>query len=179
MYDLDTTHIAGILFLLMVVAVEIGYRLGYVRRKSADDSAKAHIGAVQALLFGLVALVLGFTFSLALQRYDSRSEAVVDEANAIGTAYLRALLLPSSVRADVRKALRDYVDLRVADSARSLVDQAARAAEQANAADMQNRLWEHAEQAVAEDPNPTTTASSTPTAGATPSSTAPCRKPSC
>jgi hypothetical protein len=157
MYDLDTTHIAGILFLLMVVAVEIGYRLGYLRRKSADDSAKQHIGAVQALLFGLVALILAFTLSLALQRFDSRSEAVVDEANAIGTTYLRALLLPSSVRADVRKALREYVDLRVEDGARTLADQAARAAGQADAARAHNRLWAYAEQAAAEDPNPVTT----------------------
>jgi hypothetical protein len=158
MYDtIDTIQIAGILFVLMVLAVEIGYRWGHIRRKSADDATKQHIGAVQALLFGLVALILGFTFSLALQRFDSRSEAAVDEANAIGTAYLRALLLPSSVRADVRTALRDYVDLRVEDSARTLVDEAARAAGQADAARAQNRLWAYAEQAAAEDPNPVTT----------------------
>lgn len=156
-YDIATIQIAGILFVLMVLAVEAGYRWGYRRNGKADESAKAHIGGVQASLFGLVALLLGFTFSLAVQRYDSRSEAVVEEANAIGTAYLRALLLPSSVRADVRQALRDYVDLRVEDSALSLVDHAARATEQANAARVQNLLWGYARQAAAEDPNPVTT----------------------
>jgi hypothetical protein len=60
-----------------------------------------------------MALVLGFTFSLALQRFDSRSEAAVNEANAIRTAYLRSELLPDSISDTVQQALRSFVDLRV------------------------------------------------------------------
>jgi len=60
-----------------------------------------------------MALLLGFTFSLSLQRFDSRSEAAVNEANAIRTTYLRSELLPASVRDAVQQSLRTFVDLRV------------------------------------------------------------------
>ena len=54
-------------------------------------------GAFWGALIGMVALLLGFTFSVSLQRFDTRSDAVIDEANAIGTAWLRAGLLPETV----------------------------------------------------------------------------------
>jgi hypothetical protein len=84
------------------VGIEMSYRMGLRTRVSADEASKAHINTIAASLLGILALLLGFTFSLSLQPFDSRSAAVVDEANAIGTAYLRAQLLPASVRSDVR-----------------------------------------------------------------------------
>src|ERR1043165_9854787 len=60
-----------------------------------------------------MALLLGFTFSLSLQRFDSRSEAAVNEANAIRTVYLRSELQPASSRDTVQESLRAFVDLRV------------------------------------------------------------------
>ena len=63
-------------------------------------------------MLGIIALLLGFTFSQALGRYEARSIAVVDEANAIGTAVLRADLVPDSARNIARTSLRDYLQVR-------------------------------------------------------------------
>ena len=157
MYDLNSVWIAGILFVSMVVAVEAGYRIGLRTRAAASDSSKAHISAVQASLLGILALLLGFTFSLSLQRFNSRSEAVVDEANAIGTAYLRAQLLPAPLRDDLQKALRDYLDLRVEAGSFSLADHAGREALLAKTGRSQRALWAYARRAAEEDPRPVTT----------------------
>ena len=66
-----------------------------------------------ASILGLVALVLGFTFSLAASRFDARRHAVLEEANAIGTTYLRARLLPEPQASESARLLREYVDVRV------------------------------------------------------------------
>ena len=61
----------------------------------------------------MLALLLGFTLSLSLQRFDNRSVAVVEEANAIGTAYLRSKFLPPSLRQEAQRLFKNYVDLRI------------------------------------------------------------------
>jgi hypothetical protein len=97
-YATDSALIAALLFVSMALAIELGYRIGLTRKASADDAARAHVNAIQASIMGILALLLGFTFSLSLQRFDSRSAAVVDEANAIGTTWLRAQLLPPGAK---------------------------------------------------------------------------------
>jgi hypothetical protein len=120
---------------------------------AASDDTNGHINTIQTSTLGILALLLAFTFSLSLQRFESRSDAVVDEANAIGTAYLRAQLLPVARRGDVRRLLRDYVDVRVRagavatneeDRLGELVGQATR---------IQDALWEHARRSAETDPN--------------------------
>ncbi len=157
MYDQNSFLIAAALFVSMVAAIEVGYRLGLRNQVEVTSPSKSHIDAVQASLLGMLALLLGFTFSLALQRFDSRSEAVVDEANAIGTAYLRAALLPDTVREEVTQGIRSYLDLRVRSSAVSLDRERERHSLMAEAARMQDQLWRYAVQAAAENPNPVTT----------------------
>jgi len=68
---------------------------------------------LQAASLGLLALLLGFTFSMALTRFDIRKQLVLDEANAIGTTYLRAQLLPDPARKEVSDLLHHYVDVRL------------------------------------------------------------------
>ena len=113
MYDHSSLLIVATLFVTLAIAIEAGYRLGCVFGKSATEPAKVQINTIQASLLGILALLLGFTFSLALQRYDSRSEAVINEANAIGTAILRSDLLPAPWRTEIQEALRAYLDLRI------------------------------------------------------------------
>lgn len=92
----------------MVIATEAGYRLGRgVGSRSDDEPYRSHINGLQASLLGVLALLLGFTLSLALQRFDHRSETVVEEANAIGTAYLRSQILTPALRDEVRNELWD------------------------------------------------------------------------
>lgn len=161
LYNQSSILIIGILFASSVLAIEAGYRFGRRAYATANQSTNvvatsAHVAAIQAALLGVLALLLGFTFSLALQRYDSRSEAVVEEANAIGTTYLRAQLLPSSVRSQVQMLLRDYVDDRVEESVVPLSGRAERQSLLAQAGQRQAALWGYALQAAAEDANPVT-----------------------
>jgi hypothetical protein len=105
LYSQDSFFISGFLLVSMAVAIEVGHRIGRMANTSASESSKAYVNSIQMSLLGVLALLIGFTFSLALHRFDSRSEAVVEEANAIGTTYLRAHLLPISIRSDVQKLL--------------------------------------------------------------------------
>jgi hypothetical protein len=106
------------LFFLAVIAIllasmEGGYRLGRWRRSLISDEKEQPVGAMVASILGLVALVLGFTFSLAASRFDDRRMAILEEANAIGTTYLRSKLLPEPQRSEIAKLLREYVEVRI------------------------------------------------------------------
>jgi len=113
LYDIDGALLAGILLAALLIAMHVGHRLG--RRLAPDlrERIAGHVNLILGSVLGLMALLLGFTFSLSLQRFDSRSEAAVNEANAIRTAYMRSELLPASVRDAVQESLRAFVDLRV------------------------------------------------------------------
>jgi hypothetical protein len=104
LYDINSSLIACVLFISMVLAVELGYRVGLRKSHATNDAAEEHVNGIQASILGIPALLLGFTFSLSLQRFDTRSDAVVNERNAIGTAYLRAQLLPAPLNVDAQKS---------------------------------------------------------------------------
>jgi hypothetical protein len=95
---------------LSFLASEFGWQLG-LRAKGHGESG--NISAVEQSLLGLVALVVGFTFFMALTRFEARREAVLNEANAIGTTALRARLLPEPHRSESLKLLREYVQIRI------------------------------------------------------------------
>ncbi|MCI0362147.1 MAG: hypothetical protein L0211_27005 [Planctomycetaceae bacterium] len=99
--------------IFLYLALEGGYRLGQWRRARVSDEKDQPVGAMVASILGLVALVLGFTFSLAASRFDARRMAVLEESNAIGTAYLRARLLPEPQRTEIPRLLREYVAVRI------------------------------------------------------------------
>jgi hypothetical protein len=145
------------LFVSMVATIEIGYRIGNKRKEVTSEALKTHLNSIQTSIIGILALLLGFTFSLSLQRYDSRSEAVVEEANAIGTTYLRTQLLPETLRNDAQASLRQYVDLRIEESKVSLSDYPVRKALLDKTTDAQTKLWDFAKRASEIDPNPVKT----------------------
>ncbi|MGV8961386.1 MAG: hypothetical protein ACOH1V_13560 [Stenotrophomonas sp.] len=110
--NLPLVLVSLVFFLLLVIAREIG---AFIRRKMEQrdpDMDESDTFALSAVL-GLLALLIGFTFSLALQRYDARRELVIAEANALGTTWLRADLLDAGPRQQLRTVLRRYVDNRV------------------------------------------------------------------
>ena len=102
-----------LLFAGMLLAMEVGRRLR-VRHRELADGELSSFGAVQAAVFGLMGLMIAFTFSGAATRFDHRRDLVVDEANHIGTAYLRIALLPEAAQEPLRNRFRQYVDTRVA-----------------------------------------------------------------
>jgi hypothetical protein len=98
---------------LLGIAVEIGYRAGRWRHVQTPDEKEQPVGAMVASILGLLALLLAFTFSLAASRFDARRQAVLAEANAIGTTYLRSRLLPEPQRSEIAQLLREYVEVRI------------------------------------------------------------------
>jgi hypothetical protein len=98
---------------LLLVATEVGFRIGH---RHSPEKRKAHLGqsgTLQGALLGVLGLLLGFTFAMAVGRYDTRRQLALDEANAIGTAWLRAGLLSDGARDTIRPALVDYVEARL------------------------------------------------------------------
>jgi hypothetical protein len=83
------------------------------RRKSVDDFEKDEYGVVLSATVTLLGLLIGFSFSMAIGRYDQRKDYEEEEANAIGTEYQRADLLPDSARTVVQTQLIEYLDLRI------------------------------------------------------------------
>lgn len=156
LYDQSSIVIAGVLFIAILVANELGYRVGRWRRSEADIGAKTQTNAIQAAMLGLLALLLGFTFTMALQRFDARSETVLEEANAIGTAYLRTQLLPEVHRQEAKDMLADYVELRIAGNKVDLTQAETRRAHQRQVEEAQDALWRVAIDAAATDPRPVT-----------------------
>jgi hypothetical protein len=140
--------------LATLVCVEVGRRLG--RRALAGDetSRPAGLGTVETVAFGLLGLLLAFTFSGAATRFDVRRAQIVEEANAIGTAWLRLDLLPQGDQPKLRDAFRRYVDSRL-ETYRRIADSdfaAARATYDRSAA-LQNEIWANAVAACREAPS--------------------------
>src|SRR5512142_1641183 len=93
----------------LLVASEIGRWLGVRARGRGEEG----VATLEGAMFGLLALMLGFTFAMALSRFEERRHAVLDEANAISTTALRARLLPAPYNTEVLKLLREYAQLRI------------------------------------------------------------------
>ena len=74
-------------------ACQVGYWLGRRRRASQDETTKSHVMNWQAAVLAMAALLIGFTFSMAVDRWEARKQVLVAEANAIGTTYLRTRVL--------------------------------------------------------------------------------------
>jgi hypothetical protein len=106
--------IAAGLLLGLFLALEGGYRLGRRRAAAGGDApGSGQIGAIQGATLGLLGLLLGFSFAGAAGRFSERQNLIVQEANAIGTAYLRADMLPEPHASRLRQILAEYVAHRV------------------------------------------------------------------
>ncbi len=99
---------------LIFASIEAGRRWGAAGRRKAESQPEAPVGAMVGAVLGLLAFMLAFTFGMAGSRFEARREVVLDEANAIGTTYLRASLLAQPHARIVQKLLKEYVDLRIA-----------------------------------------------------------------
>jgi cation transport ATPase len=101
----------------VLLIIELGWQLGRYRRSHHIEEEKAPVNAAVGATLNLLAFLLAFTFSIAASRFDIRKQIVLQEANAIGTTYLRADYLEENMREEVRTALREYTVLRAGGAA--------------------------------------------------------------
>jgi hypothetical protein len=138
--------VAGVIGAATATGVLLGRRL-----RHHSEVLREPFGVLQGALLGVVGLILAFGLSLAVGRYEGRRTAVVDEANAIGTTYLRAQLIAEPARTRSLALLREYTDLaiRLAHDVPSSSDMRRTAAEEGV---VQRRLWRLAGEALDADP---------------------------
>src|SRR5688572_14442223 len=136
--------------LLTLLASELGRRLGVAQIARDPEGLAKGIGAAEAAVFGLLGLLLAFSFSGAASRFEDRRHLITSEANAIGTAYLRLDLLSADAQPEMKELFRQYVDARL-ESYRNAADVAATTASFEEDAALQSAIWKRA---VAETTRP-------------------------
>lgn len=128
------------LFFGMLIFSEIGRRFGIAKIARDPNGLAEGVGTADAAVFGLLGLILAFTFSGAASRFEDRRHLITTEVNAIGTAYLRIDLLPSDAQTEIKILLRQYVDTR-STTYLNANDQTAISAKLAKAATLQSEIW--------------------------------------
>jgi len=134
---------AGGLFLGMLVFLEFGQRAGRARIKNRHEGLAKGVGAAEGAVFGLLGLVIAFTFSGAASRFEERRHLITQEANAIGTAYLRLDLLPQEAQPEIRDLARRYVEVRAVIYA-NVADEAVTKAGLDETLVLQEEIWRKA-----------------------------------
>ena len=135
--------LALVVFFGILVSLAIGRRIGQRALARQSDAGLASAGSLETAVFALLGLLIAFTFSGALTRFDVRRGQVVDEANAIGTAYLRIDLLPPSAQPRLRETFKTYVDSRIV-TYQKLPDLQAAQQELARSQALQADIWAQA-----------------------------------
>lgn len=132
--------VPAVLVVIFYIAAEIGFRM---HRRFGGGSSSQDEGQVLSTALLVLALLLGFTFSMALGRYDERRQLVVQEANDIGTAWLRAGLAPAPHGPALQQALAEYALIRQTSPL------PAETAKLAAAARLRDLVWQRTAQAQA------------------------------
>ena len=131
------------LFAGMVVLLEVGRRIGIHRMRKDPEAAREGFGAAEGAIFALLGLLIAFTFSGAADRFDRRRHLIVEETNAIGTAYLRIDLVAPDLQPPLRAMFRRYLAARL-DVYRKIPDMAAVDAAIAEVDRLQKEIWRQA-----------------------------------
>jgi len=141
----------------LMLMIEVGRRFGVYRKKTDPDAADAGISTVDGAIYGLLGLVIAFTFSGAATRFDHRRDLVTQEANAIGTAFLRVDLLPPAMQPAIKQDFRDYLDTRLAYYHAIPDDPAGLIAAQSKYTALQGKIWSESVAGCKETGSPATT----------------------
>ena len=133
--------------LLFLLFIEAGHRVGTRRQHAAKHEKEGPVGAMVAATLGLLGFFLAFTFGVAGNLFIAKRDVMLDEANSIGTAYLRADFLPEAEQEVARKLLREYVDARIAAAETGDVEPAMR-----RSPEIHRELWALAAASMNEQP---------------------------
>lgn len=143
-------HDLMVIFLVSVIAIVLTGEVGRWLGGRASTPATASVSTLEGAILGLLALMIGFTFSMALSRFEARRDAVLIEANAIGTTALRARLLPAPHNRETLRLLRDYVKLRL-DITRDIPTPEELDAMVRRSGKIQEALWQQVKAVTARD----------------------------
>jgi hypothetical protein len=136
--------------LFLLLAFEAGLRLGKIIQQRWPDKYEAGVGIKVSAALTILALLLAFVINFSISVFNERRQLVVSEANAIGTAYLRAGYLSEPYKSESRRLLRDYLNLRL-----EVIDPAKAQAAIARSEGIQDTLWKSAEELARDAPLPT------------------------
>src|SRR5687768_6816530 len=112
-HDLPIPVVFAATILVVLAAMEAGYRLGRSRRRPSDDEKESPVAAMAGAILGLAAFMLAFTFGIVSERHAAKRALVLEEAVAIRTAWHRSDFLPEADRDQAAAWLRKYVEARV------------------------------------------------------------------
>lgn len=138
---------------LILIAVEAGFSFGRRRHRKAAEEQAGAVGTMVGSTLGLLAFILAFVFNFAGGRVDARRVALIDEANAIGTTWLRAGIMPEPHRSEIRRLLRADVDAQIAGVQVQRTNELMARVDAIHA-----ELWQHANALGIENPNSEQTA---------------------
>ena len=137
LFALPAALLGIVLLLLTLVAAEVGFRIG----RRATEHVDHAVGVVQASVLGLMAFLLGLSFSFAAGRYETRHDLEQKEANCLGTAYVRTQLIVNPLGARIRALLPVYTQARIDCYLAGVVNQDAFQVAKAKCDDLQNQIW--------------------------------------
>jgi hypothetical protein len=154
-YRLDPLLICLLLMAVLVAASEIGYLAKKsITKDTPDTIGKADMALIIGAVLTLLALLLGFTYAMSEGRFEARRQLVIEEANAIGTTYLRAKTLPEPRSSEVQELLRQYAALRVEMGSKTEYDPEKIREMDNKTKQLHSLLWSHAAALARENPNP-------------------------
>lgn len=141
------------LIIFLLILLELGRRVGNKHNRDDPKGAKIGVSQVEGTIFALLGLLIAFTFYGASQRFDHRREMIVNETNAIGTAWLRIDILPKEYQPQMRDLFRKYTQARLSVNT-SLPDISASRYQRDIANSLQNKIWDIAVSANAKNMAP-------------------------
>jgi len=149
LFEIDTAVIAVAVLFAGVGVSEVASRVGRRWRFKLDETDRTNLNTIEAAMLALIGLLLAFSLSMSVTRFDLRRQLMVDEVNAIGTAWLRSGLLPEPTRSSLRSQLRDYAQTRV-----ELFEDAnyRNVAEDAKGGTIRDSIWREASVIAVADP---------------------------
>ena len=113
-FQLPTYSLFVIIFFLIIVCNQLGYRYKKKQIRKHPGEIQESMGSIEGAMLGVTSLLLGFSFSVAVSKYEVRRQLTVEEANHIGTAILQCDLFPDSIRVPLRADFKEYVEVRIA-----------------------------------------------------------------
>jgi hypothetical protein len=154
LYRFNPLLISLALIGVLLAAEEVGFRVKRRTKPVTEGIERGDIALILGAVLTLLALMLGFTYSMSENRFETRRQLVIEEANAIGTTYLRAKTLPEPRSSEIRELLRRYAGLRAGIGGRK--DDTPEKIREVNnqAKQLHDSIWSHAAVLARENPNP-------------------------